>query len=55
VVEAHDRAWANWDYKGDFGIMGFDRQKMQTLQPDTDLIRTLLGKGQEVPSFPVGP
>jgi endoglucanase len=55
VVEAHDMAWANWDYKGDFGIMGFDRQKMHTLEPDTDLIRTLLGKGRDVPSFPVRP
>jgi endoglucanase len=55
VAQTHDMAWANWDYKGDFGVMGFDRQKMQTLQPDADLIRTLLGREREVPSFPVRP
>ncbi len=52
VAEAHDVAWANWDYKGDFGIMGFDREKMRTLQPDAGLIEALLGKAREVPAFP---
>jgi endoglucanase len=55
VAEAHNMAWANWDYKGDFGIMGFDREKKQTLQPDAGLIRALLGKDRAVPPFPGQP
>ncbi len=55
VAEADGMAWANWDYKGDFGIMGFDRKKMETLQPDAGLIRALLGKDVEVPAFPLRP
>jgi peptidyl-dipeptidase Dcp len=54
VVEKHGLAWANWDYKGDFGIMGFDREKQVTLQPDADLIKALLGRQASVPSFPAG-
>jgi endoglucanase len=55
VAESNGMAWANWDYKGDFGIVGFDRKKMETLQPDAELIRVLLGKDREVPAFPVRP
>ena len=44
-----------WDYKGDFGIMGFDRKEMKTLQPDADLVRALLGQDVEVPAFPLRP
>jgi endoglucanase len=55
VAEAQEMAWANWDYKGDFGIMGFDRQKMRTLQPDAELVRALLGKARAVPPFPPQP
>jgi endoglucanase len=51
VAEDHNMAWANWDYKGDFGIMDFDRKKMQTLEPDAALIRALLGKNRAMPVF----
>jgi endoglucanase len=36
-------AYANWEYKGDFGIYFFDSQKLKSLDPDTALIRILLG------------
>lgn len=55
VAEAAGMAWANWDYKGDFGIVGFDREKMRTLEPDAELIQALLGKARRVPAFPVRP
>jgi endoglucanase len=37
-LEKHDIAWANWDYKGGFGIVG------RTGQPDEEMIRTLIPK-----------
>jgi endoglucanase len=55
VAEAAGMAWANWDYKGDFGIMGYDRDRMRTLQPDVELIQALLGRERKVPAFPVRP
>jgi endoglucanase len=37
-LEKHGIAWANWDYKGGFGIAARDRQ------PDREFIEVLLGK-----------
>lgn len=36
-------AYANWEYKGDFGIYFFDNVKLKSLEPDTALILILLG------------
>jgi endoglucanase len=55
VVEAHHMAWANWDYKGDFGIVAFDRVNGKDVGPDAGLIEALLGKGRPVPPFPPQP
>ena len=37
-LEKHGIAWANWDYKGGFGIVGRDGE------PNEDLIEALLGR-----------
>ena len=37
ILEKHEIAWANWDYKGGFGVV--DRQ---TGEPHTDLLQVLL-------------
>jgi endoglucanase len=37
-LEKHDIAWANWDYKGRFGIV------TRTSQPDQEFLNVLLGK-----------
>lgn len=39
-LEEHNIAWANWDYKGGFGIVQRDGQ------PDQELIQVLLGHKQ---------
>jgi endoglucanase len=41
-LEENDIAWCNWEYKGDFGIYFFDREKRKSLQPDKELIDILL-------------
>jgi endoglucanase len=38
ILEENDIAWANWDYKGGFAILG------RSGQPDEELIRVLLSK-----------
>ena len=38
ILEANHIAWANWDYRGGFGIVGRDRQ------PDEGLIKALIPK-----------
>jgi endoglucanase len=35
-------AWCNWEYKGDFGIYFFDNVKMESKNPDIELIQVLL-------------
>jgi endoglucanase len=52
VFEANGMAWANWDYKGDFGIVGFDRDKFANLAPDAGLIEALLHTGRPLPAYP---
>ncbi len=48
-------AWANWDYKGDFGIVSFDRVKAINLDRDAGLIEALLATGKPVPPYPIKP
>jgi endoglucanase len=42
ALEENNIAWCNWEYKGDFGIYHFDREKTISLAPDTELIEILL-------------
>jgi len=42
AFEENNIAWCNWEYKGDFGIYFFDDSKKISLQPDFELINTLL-------------
>jgi endoglucanase len=42
ALEENNIAWANWEYKGDFGIYFFDVDKRISLQPDYELIHILL-------------
>jgi endoglucanase len=42
ALEKNNIAWCNWEYKGDFGIFFFDREKKVSLQPDFELINILL-------------
>ena len=37
-LEKHNIAWANWDYKGGFGVVARDGR------PNRDLIEALLGQ-----------
>ena len=53
VAEKNGLAWANWEYKADFGIVGYDIEKQVALQPDVDLIKALLGRQASVPPFPI--
>jgi endoglucanase len=42
AFEDNGIAWANWEYKGDFGLYFFDAEKMTNGNPDFELIHTLL-------------
>jgi endoglucanase len=42
AFEENNIAWCNWEYKGDFGLYVFDAEKKVSLQPDKELIKTLL-------------
>jgi endoglucanase len=42
LMEKSGMAWANWEYKGDFGIFEWHGVKAGTGAPDTELIDTLL-------------
>jgi len=42
AFEENGIAWCNWEYKGDFGLYFFDAEKRVSLQPDYELIKTLL-------------
>ena len=33
--------WSSWDYKGDFRIVDYDREKSLNLEPDFELIKIL--------------
>jgi endoglucanase len=42
TLEKNGIAWANWEYKGDFGLFEWHREKTLTGAPDVELINTLL-------------
>ena len=42
VLEENNIAWANWEYKGDFGIYFWDSKNAKSLEPDPELIKILL-------------
>jgi endoglucanase len=42
TLEQNGIAWANWEYKGDFGLFEWHREKTLTGAPDVELIDTLL-------------
>jgi endoglucanase len=39
TLEENNVAWCNWEYKGDFGIYHFDREKKISLLPDSELMK----------------
>jgi len=41
VFRENDIAFANWDYKGNFSIVEWDRENLKNLKPDTELISIL--------------
>lgn len=44
IFDANNIAYTAWDYKGDFGIKGWDRTKLCNLEEDQGLIDILTGK-----------
>jgi endoglucanase len=42
TFEENNIAWCNWEYKGDFGIYFFNLENKKSLNPDFELINTLL-------------
>ncbi|HEY5552768.1 MAG TPA: glycoside hydrolase, partial [Opitutaceae bacterium] len=45
VFEANGIAWANWEYKGDFGILEWHGgEQLFTGAPDVEMLDALLGK-----------
>jgi endoglucanase len=42
VMEANGMAWANWEYKGDFGLFEWHGAKLTTGAPDMELVDALL-------------
>lgn len=42
VFRENNITWANWDYKGDFGIVYWDREKLVTGQADTAITNILV-------------
>jgi endoglucanase len=42
VLEGNNVAWANWEYKGDFGLYVFDGEKLKSNEVDNDFIGVLL-------------
>jgi endoglucanase len=47
VFEENNIAWCNWEYKGDFGIYFFDKEKKVSKEPDLDLIHVLLNNNEK--------
>ncbi len=43
VMEEAGMAWANWEYKGDFGIFEWNSGSQSAGAPDVELINSLLG------------
>ena len=42
TMEQNGMAWANWEYKGDFGLFEWHREQTRTGAPDVEVIDTLL-------------
>jgi endoglucanase len=42
TMEANDVAWANWEYKGSFGIFEWHEANLTTGAPDMELIDIML-------------
>ncbi len=42
TMESNGLAWANWEYKGDFGLFEWHGAKLTTGAPDVDMIDALL-------------
>ncbi len=47
IFEEFDIAYANWEYKGDFGLYRFDSKLLKSFEPDFEFINILLGKEVE--------
>ena len=47
TMEANGMAWANWEYKGDFGILEWHGINMTTGAPDLELIDALVTGSKE--------
>ncbi len=46
VFNDNNIAYANWDYKGNFSIVDYDREKHKTIKADYELIKILTGKDE---------
>lgn len=44
AMEESGMAWANWEYKGDFGIFEWHRETFTSGAPDLELIERLVGR-----------
>jgi endoglucanase len=44
AIEENQMAWANWEYKGDFGIFEWHHASLRSGAPDVEMIEALLGK-----------
>ena len=44
LFDENDISYSVWDYKGDFGIRGWDRKNYKNLEPLQELIAVLIGK-----------
>ena len=42
TMEENGMAWANWEYKGDFGLFEWHGAKLTTGAPDLELVDALL-------------
>ena len=47
VMEANGMAWANWEYKGDFGVYHWRDPKQTDWTPDTELLDALLAGAKQ--------
>ena len=41
IFRENDIVYANWDYKGNFSIVDWDRENLKTLEPNMELIKIL--------------
>ena len=55
TFEAHGMAWANWEYKGDFGIFEWFYDPLSYGAPNEPMIEALLGQKASTLEFPDTP